>query len=305
MTKSPEKIYKYVKFDRWHDLRDGFIRFTPPAELNDPFEMAPYYSEWMSDELFEKEIVEPARKLTINKIADMIASQQWQALPPLERLKTSQVSLQNILRAQAQRNPQQFKQIYIDTLRSNRHGLDHLAQNIAQVANETFGILSLTTKYDNRPMWAHYTDNYSGLVIEFDAKHEFFTKIDRRSDFSGLRQITYSTDRPKAKHFLDEDAPYNVLYFVKSYDWGYEQEYRLVKLLSDRNKIFTTSEGVVCHLFKLPPECVTGIIFGLRMSQANRNIITAFLKNDSRYKHVVVYESKQGEQTFELNKKIL
>ncbi|WP_205631947.1 DUF2971 domain-containing protein, partial [Aliivibrio fischeri] len=38
-----------------------------------------------------------------------------------------------------------------------------------------YGIISLTETKDNLLMWSHYANEHNGFVVEFDARHEFFT----------------------------------------------------------------------------------------------------------------------------------
>lgn len=301
------KIYKYVTFERWENLESGFIRFTPPSELNDPFEMAPFCAEWMTDEIFEGLNEKAAKEFNINSFADSISSQLWNDVSARRRMGmlddfASYMELQSDVRRYFSQNPQETRQQYLNNFPSSRFGLDHLVKELPSQTNETFGVLSLTTKYDNRPMWAHYANNHSGLVFEFNAQHPFFNKRDKKSDFSKLRKITYSTERPNLKAFLDSPEKWTNAHFVKSSDWAYEEEYRLVHLLKKSHKVLVTPDGNKIHLFKLPPDCVIGIILGLRMNQANKQTVVDFLKSDPRYSHVTIYEIKQDEKTFDLHK---
>lgn len=39
---------------------------------------------------------------------------------------------------------------------------------------DTMGVLSLTKRFDNQLMWAHYADSHKGIVLEFDPSSDFF-----------------------------------------------------------------------------------------------------------------------------------
>ena len=88
------------------------------------------------------------------------------------------------------------------------------------------GIISLTETKDNLLMWSHYGDQHSGMVVEFDITHEFFTSKFSSSDdqFLGkIGKVLYRKERlNKLGDYLMEP------YFHKSNEWAYEKEHRLL-----------------------------------------------------------------------------
>lgn len=58
-------LYKFVPAARIDILQNGRIRFTPPALLNDPFEMTPVFGALMTDADAQRYFEE-----NIDKIAD-------------------------------------------------------------------------------------------------------------------------------------------------------------------------------------------------------------------------------------------
>jgi hypothetical protein len=68
-------------------------------------------------------------------------------------------------------------------------------------------------------MWAHYADNHTGFVIEFDAEHDYFHQKRSESDELGyLRKVTYSIDRPNV---VLTKVTSTEMFLTKSKEWEY------------------------------------------------------------------------------------
>jgi hypothetical protein len=86
-------------------------------------------------------------------------------------------------------------------------------------------------------MWSHYADQYAGAVIEFDGSHEFFAaQVD----------VEYRSQRPR-KHlsfYSVPDEPIPVLELcVKSNQWEYEREVRVIRCLSECERVGEDARG--------------------------------------------------------------
>jgi hypothetical protein len=94
--------------------------------------------------------------------------------------------------------------------------------------------------------------------------------------------------------------------FVKSERWKDEREWRLLQPLKNGRRLEKEGEFILddyeqpIYLFPLPPSCVTGIIFGSRISQADKREMLRVLFTD-RYSHVKRYQAVLDEKKFELN----
>lgn len=116
------------------------------------------------------------------------------------------------------------------------------------------GVWCLTPHPDRMLMWSHYADQHRGVCVGFDT--EVLARCTPVNDcghlaFLPVRPVEYKEDRPGAD---DLDA-----IFVKSSEWKYEDEYRIV---SHR------SQGVPAWgagIWNIPAEAVVEIIFGARM----------------------------------------
>jgi hypothetical protein len=151
------------------------------------------------------------------------------------------------------------------------------------------GILSLTEDPTNPPMWAHYADNQSGFVLQFDDAHEWFRQ--RRSDsddFRHLRKVSY-VSAPESRYIMDLDAA-DILY-SKSAEWQYEREWRIIRSLEEASVI----DGDV-YLFEFPPQILTGIIFGLRSDFSLKSSAKALITEQSALRHMKIGEVTRSSE---------
>lgn len=96
------------------------------------------------------------------------------------------------------------------------------------------GALSLCEVPDSLLMWAHYGISHTGFVLEFDPSHPYFTT--RRSEgdeFGHLRRVVYRDTRPSV-NLIDLDGV--EMFLVKSKEWEYEHEWRVLRTLKIRRE---------------------------------------------------------------------
>jgi hypothetical protein len=288
-------IYKYVTADRIDILEEGFIRFTQPSAFNDPIEMQPFFETVLSREQVEEVCIEAfENELRVQYITrppeyaslsfDEFKVEMEQMFPEL-----NQILCQTIDEA-------------LELVRSDDE-LQYTPNQLFQDFDKDIGILCLTEKPDNLLMWAHYAQQHQGFVIEFDEAHSFFNQ-EKRADyyFDRLLKVRYSIDRPNQACIADLTAEETFL--TKSKDWEYEQEWRMLRRL----KTFT--ERIIIgqtdmHLYSFPPECVTGIILGARMSDKDRTELINLISNDLRYNHVKLYQATINERKYILDIKAI
>lgn len=122
------------------------------------------------------------------------------------------------------------------------------------------------------PMWAHYAENHSGFVIEFDldAIQGGFERIlirdvsykDEPSDSIAKHlHMAAGTKKPRHAYFLQQIVM-SEAYFSKHTSWSYEQECRLVDQEGHCDDI---NGNMILHL---PISCCSSIIVGAKSSKA-------------------------------------
>ena len=122
-------------------------------------------------------------------------------------------------------------------------------------------------------MWAHYADSFRGVCLVYD-----FYELANNAPFIPLK-VQYLAQIPKfnyIRHRLQDTSasdPHNVLtsntefdqmmFGMKTLDWAYEREYRLVSFTQGKNSINPTS--------------LKGIIFGSRTTSDQKEKLEALL----------------------------
>lgn len=133
-----------------------------------------------------------------------------------------------------------------------------------------------TTCFSNSPaiapMWAHYGQNVTGFVIEFDEDElkskfpeSFFKDIlyqDEADD--GLTEMLHRVHvigKPRYTYFL-QGGVFHAAYFTKTTAWSYEMERRM---LADKSEVRSAGDLL---LLDVPSDCITTIIAGARSDPA-------------------------------------
>jgi hypothetical protein len=164
--------------------------------------------------------------------------------------------------------------------------------------SETFGILSLSRRWNSTLMWSHYASEHSGFCVGFDADDEFFHRpIDAIKTQNKLGTVRYSEQRPiKPKGQLSYASAVELV-LTKSPDWAYEQEERMVCLLEDADKVIE-AEPFKIALIKVPIVTVKEVIVGLRSSD---NTVDA-IRSSAEQSGFVVYRAEPAALSFQLDR---
>lgn len=133
------------------------------------------------------------------------------------------------------------------------------------------GILCLTRNSESLLMWGHYASEYSGAVIEFEEGHDFF---------KGLNPVRYKKHRPayNVTDFYDRIVPISDL-CVKSSEWSYEREVRLVRTREELHEAGVDDKGHSILTQEVPLECIRGVYMGERMSVGHQRKIWSLVKD--------------------------
>ncbi len=317
-------LYKYVTPERIDILRNGLIRFTQPSAFNDPFECKPVIrSLTRGIDLSQPISIPPTKEILSKAKIDFAAFRRRNRLPPLPpgTEKRYWVAMAKAIDSLANFSLKETLEDEESKAFIGKMFLGGLGTNL--------GVLSLAEKADNLLMWSHYAQQHTGFVIEFDDQDSYFKRISAnvlKHDPLVLQKVRYSDKRPhitSLKNF-EERASW---YLVKSKQWKYEQEWRMMRRLVDgdvclrlhNNRFVKMRRGELqqlvrileqgmrpeevsyLHLFSLPPSCIKGIIVGCRMFRRDKLKMLRLLTRDTRYAHVKSYCATIDESTFKLN----
>lgn len=156
-------------------------------------------------------------------------------------------------------------------------------EDIKKIKNK-LGVYSLSKTFKSELLWAHYANAHKGFCIEYN-----LDKLkDRYRGFCNEILVKYNSKLPilsytdiESKSFLQK------LFGSKSIPWKYEKE---IRLLFDN------------HSFKnYHPSALTGIYFGERMSDYDKNLlITSLAGRDVKF-----YQMSKARHSYKLVKKLI
>lgn len=202
----PPILYKYRNWtDSYHKdvIKNNEIYMSPPSFLNDPFDCRVYENHIKfikTDNDKEKYISESITKnLGFFKLNNISVEQGRKVLS--ERLE-------NILKYQIR------SEVISD-----------------KIDDKNIGITCLSEKWDSILMWSHYANNHKGYCVGFDEKLLRYSQL-----FDKIKRVEYSEEYPELNPLHRDKKSDELKYFVKSLEWEYEKEFRLLNLyLSGEN----------------------------------------------------------------------
>jgi len=244
-------LYKYFSPQRHTFFHKPMLRFTPPWELNDPFEGKPSYMGFSSQENFNT---------TFDENIDDIFQEQLQAIPKEYHglLLGNEAMLKNFVKS---------KYPELISFLNSKKSREELDNSISSALKKSgVGVLSMSQLNNNLLMWAHYCKNHEGFVVGFDTSNSFFNRTLHKDDniFRTLRPVIYKNERPR-KHLTDYSSGENVfedLLFTKSKDWEYELEWRMII-----SGVFEMKQYGFAGLDAVPVEAIKKIYIGVKARQ--------------------------------------
>jgi hypothetical protein len=257
-------LFKYLSSDRAGFFTNPRIRFTQKSALNDPFELSQRWTEIATDSMrgalkgfLTKAVLQRANdRASLNaKLTDELKKRAGRPLTPEEdelvrqilASKTADQKIQEIV----SQVPAQVE-ILVDLLLESG-----VAQQQLDKISEELGIFSLSATPDNEQLWGLYGSAGYGFAIEFDITHPFFLN---GKNLPMFRRVKYTDERLST--FLSN--PY-YLFLVKNIKWGFEDEWRMLKKLSECDEI-ENHAGDIVHLCRVQERMIQAVRFGYRCS---------------------------------------
>jgi hypothetical protein len=159
---------------------------------------------------------------------------------------------------------------------------------------DRFAVLCVSKKYNDLLMWAHYGKDHSGCVLKLRCIPE--------RPLCMAKEVKYEPKYPLrgnlqdyVKHLtgqieLDYDNLFTVFAFTKSEHWAYEEEWRCISLLKDREAGFDYDP--------LIPEELEAVYLGCRSEEPFKNkIIDVIIK---QFPDTHVYQTYADVQNYGL-----
>lgn len=159
-----------------------------------------------------------------------------------------------------------------------------------EAINKTIGIISFSLKWKNVLMWSHYAKNHTGYCIGLnEAKLRNSGKI----EYGSIVDYPHDNKFPSIHPMLDEHESFYRKFFTKSYDWHYEEEYRIVNFIHPDKEDISTA-----RLLKYNADFIDEVILGIKMKESDREEIIDLCKIHG----VQVYQAIEKNFEFEVDR---
>ncbi|MGJ7512696.1 DUF2971 domain-containing protein [Variovorax sp. GT1P44] len=278
----PHRLYKYFAPDRVNALDDAMLRYTPLCAFNDPFEGRPDISQ-----------LTPPDEVISSLNPESLASALRSNYDQLDDATKSTIPYET------------FVQLF-DAALNGAGGEVAAALSVIWVGmkrrflssmDSFVGALCLTEEPTNILMWPHYAQSHEGFAIEFDAHHDYFhSQRYPEDEFYRLRRVAYRRDRP---NFDFKDVNGIIVFLVKSADWAYENEWRVLRPLAEADRRIDISPYPI-DLFSFPRDTVKSVILGARATPKTLAGVRDVLGSHGEYRGVRVRQAMPDPTTFRL-----
>ncbi|MCF7954968.1 MAG: DUF2971 domain-containing protein [Phycisphaerae bacterium] len=182
------------------------------------------------------------------------------------------------------------KELHADAVRIAKAGQDtplvlRTMKKTAEQMRKEMGIFCMTQKKDDILMWSHYADNHTGFCLEFQTTNDFFRR-DR------IFNVHYSSERP-CLNLIEPPNPEKTVkaLLTKAKGWEDEKEWRIID--------HKNGPGPKTY----PPEALSGVILGCRISPDNRIRITQWCR--ARKPQPTIYWAEEKDSEFGLDIRLI
>lgn len=230
------RFLKFVPEARIDVIKSGLICLTPPQKLNDPFEVNPIITELDADNYNMREMGYGFRHEQLTE-------------------EDIEYGIERVRR----------RVEYRDKYQKYANSLGILSLVSGEHMSRMPGIEVVNPKDPRRNllMWSHYANQHKGFVIEFSS--DFMESEGIKEE--DIIQVGYDDERIEI--FYEEiDNNWTGPFYHKGICWEYEQEWRLVRPLSEA--VFVTEDNN--HLFRFNRASIVSITAGSRMSEENKKL---------------------------------
>lgn len=277
----PNILYKYLPPKRLGALTNGLIRYTQFGAFNDPFDGQPHFAALSNaDDLKER-------------MAMILFEEIRRSYDSLSTEKKAQIPY-GVFYEIAMRLTQDTSPTILENMVAMT---PHIQRWLRERLDMHIGALSLSEVSDNVLMWSHYSLAHTGFALGFDARHPYFNaQLSVADEFRYLRRVEYRNDRPNAPL---SDLTGVEMFLVKSTDWAYEKEWRIMRPLADSESVID-SQPLPAYLFRYPWDTLQEVILGAKMTPATRSALLEVIVAQPNFKHVVIKQAFIDRQTYHI-----
>jgi hypothetical protein len=166
-----------------------------------------------------------------------------------------------------------------DRLRKDRKFLEHCIYQMSGIESaiqKRYRVYCLTTKPANMLMWSHYSENHTGICLEFRCANDVL---------SGALQVVYCKTYPPLDLADDHHRTVLLPLLTKAKAWEYEDEYRLI---AQEEAEALNHESLITknNLLLLPDGALASIIVGCVAPEATRDAVREIVRRCGRNLHL-------------------
>lgn len=157
--------------------------------------------------------------------------------------------------------------------------------------NNFYGVLSISSEWNNILMWSHYADKHRGLAVGFKEKQLFASGLFTGEMVKYPNNRDYPTISPTEGNGFERHLK---TIYHKSIDWKYENEYRLAKIFRPPH-IPNEEERKI----NFDPSLIEEVIIGINICPDHKNeILKICKKHDIR-----VFQAQRVKSKFLIDRK--
>jgi hypothetical protein len=177
-------------------------------------------------------------------------------------------------------------------------------QEITKTFFSFHGAISFTESKSNLLMWSHYAYEHKGIVLGFDNTHSFFHR---------LKRVKYNSELPDdfiADMNSSDDNAFLELFYLKSDEWIYEKEHRIVDDIINANYYIDNHDNLIKnnnsastgykYFFVVPYDALLAIYFGCRMEAKDKKKICESLSSKTKG-YIKAFEAIQCKASLKLD----
>lgn len=158
-----------------------------------------------------------------------------------------------------------------------------------------FKLLCFTEVFDNILMWSHYSNEHTGVVLEFSCIEKFDSVwgVAKPVKYMDRMPLLFDEERfvglMPGREAIGEERIFENAVFVKAIDWAYEREWRIA---GGTDKTQNTED------ISFYAEEITAVYLGCRTGQQDAADLRQII--DRVYPHASVYRGKKSPRRFAL-----
>ncbi len=153
------------------------------------------------------------------------------------------------------------------------------------------GIVCFTQDFKNLLMWSQYADSHKGICIGFNLKKLYLDLRTKPLDDIALIKVKYTPELEKINYFKDKRGSILNWFRVKSIDWAYEKE---IRILCSSNH-FTNNQTLIIQFDK---SLIEEVFLGSNFDRENEDLLIKMIKEN--YKAAKIYKMELSKTRFEL-----